>query len=118
MLVLRLALCALVFIHGVWRATQGGVAPFGAWLKSQGIPIGDQLAIGVTGYELVAAPLLAFGVLRPLLATIFAAIYATGMIMVHMPFGWFVVGAGRNGMQYSALLIVCFLLVGWTRKST
>ncbi len=113
---LRVAICALVFIHGAWRATQGGVAPFGGWLVSQGIPFGELVALGITVFELIAAPLLAFGVLRPILATGFAAIYATGMIMVHLPFGWFVVGAGRNGMEYSALLIVCFLLVGWTRR--
>lgn len=114
-LVLRIGLCALVFIHGVWRATQGGVAPFGDWLSGQGLPFGAAIAIGVTGYELLAAPLLAVGVLRPALATGFAAIYAAGMILVHAPFGWFVVGAGRNGMEYSALLILGFLLVGFTR---
>ena len=41
---------------------------------------------------------------------------ATGLFMVHAPFGWFVVGAGRNGMEYSALLIVCLLLVGWQHR--
>ncbi|NWG92452.1 MAG: DoxX family protein [Parvularculaceae bacterium] len=115
MVILRLTLCTLVFIHGYWRATKGGVAPFGEWLTSQGTPFGAEAAIAVTGYELIAAPTLALGLFRPILATIFAAIYAAGMVMVHLPFGWFVVGAGRNGMEYSALLIICFLLVGWTR---
>jgi len=113
---LRLAICILVFIHGAYRATHGGVAPFGDWLQSQGLAFGDAVAMAITAFELIAAPVLAFGLFRPILATIFAAIYATGMIMVHLPFGWFVVGAGRNGMEYSALLIVCFLIVGWTRE--
>jgi putative oxidoreductase len=115
-LALRVAICALVFVHGLWRATQGGVAPFGDWLGTQGLPLGHQIAWAITVYELIAAPALAAGLLRPLLATGFAAIYATGMILVHLPFGWFVVGAGRNGMEYSALLILCFLIVGWTRR--
>lgn len=117
LVILRIALCALVFVHGVWRATQGGVAPFGEWLLSKGVPFGPQVALGVTAYELLAAPVLALGLMRPALATVFAAIYAAGLVMVHAPFGWFVVGAGRNGMEYSALLIICFLIVGWTRNS-
>lgn len=118
MIVLRIAICALVFIHGVWRASHGGVAPFGEWLTGQGVPYGEQVAIGITAYEIIAAPILAIGLLRQALATVFAVIYVAGMIMVHLPFGWFVVGAGRNGMEYSALLIACFLLVGWTRTGT
>ena len=117
LLLLRLAVCALVFVHGVWRATHGGVTPFSEWLGTQGLPFGVQIALAITVYELVAAPALALGILRPYLATGFAAIYATGMILVHLPFGWFVVGAGRNGMEYSVLLIVCFLIIGWTRNN-
>jgi putative oxidoreductase len=30
-----------------------------------------------------------------------------------MPHGWFVVGLGRNGMEYSVLLIVCLLAVAY-----
>ncbi|MEZ5895752.1 MAG: DoxX family protein [Parvularculaceae bacterium] len=114
MVVLRVTLCALVFIHGVWRATQGGVEPFGVWLNSKGFMIGPVIAWSITVFELIGAPALAFGFQRKILATIFAAIYATGLVLVHMPAGWFVVGAGRNGMEYSVLLIIGFLLVGWT----
>lgn len=117
-MILRIALCALVFVHGLWRATQGGVAPFGDWLASRGFPLGHEIAWAITIYELAAAPALAFGFLRPILATGFAAIYAAGLVLVHLPFGWFVVGAGRNGMEYSALLIVSFLIIGWTRTKT
>ncbi|WP_158765204.1 hypothetical protein [Terricaulis silvestris] len=34
-------------------------------------------------------------------------IVALGAVLVHYPDGWFVVGAGRNGMEYSVLLLVC-----------
>ena len=37
--------------------------------------------------------------------------------MVHMPAGWFVVGLGRNGMEYSALLIVCLGLLACERST-
>ena len=35
------------------------------------------------------------------------------MILVHLPAGWFVVGGGRNGMEYSVLLIVALLGIAW-----
>ena len=37
----------------------------------------------------------------------FAAIYIAGVVLVHAREGWFVVGAGRNGVEYSVLLIAC-----------
>ena len=40
-------------------------------------------------------------------------VYLAGIVLVHAPAGWFVVGLGRNGMEYSVLLIACLLLVGW-----
>ena len=33
--------------------------------------------------------------------------------MVHWKEGWFVVGAGRNGMEYSALLIASLLAIAY-----
>ena len=38
-------------------------------------------------------------------------VYATGVAMIHAKEGWFVVGAGRNGMEYSLLLIGSLALV-------
>ncbi|HKJ16853.1 MAG TPA: hypothetical protein VJ984_05875 [Xanthomonadales bacterium] len=43
----------------------------------------------------------------------YAVIYAVGIVLVHAPEGWFVVGLGRNGMEYSVLLIVCLLSNAW-----
>jgi putative oxidoreductase len=111
----RIAVAALLFVHGVTRFVHGGVVPFGGWLAGQGIPFGLQVAWAVTIYELVAAPLLVFGIRRLVtpLCIGFATIYAFGIWLVHWPEGWFVVGAGRNGMEYSVLLIVCLLALAW-----
>lgn len=35
------------------------------------------------------------------------------LVLVHAPFGWFVVGAGRNGVEYSVLLLVLLCCVGY-----
>ena len=35
-----------------------------------------------------------------------------GIVLVHAPEGWFVVGKGRNGVEFSVLLVVALLCVG------
>jgi putative oxidoreductase len=112
---LRCALALLLMIHGAARAWAGGVEPFGQFLASQGLPFGLAIAILVTAWELVASPLLGFGPKRWLspICGIFVAIYAVGIWLVHAPVGWFVVGLGRNGAEYSVLLIVCLVMLAW-----
>lgn len=109
----RIAVALLILVHGIWRATQGGVAPFGQWLDSQGWPMGPALAWAVTIYELVAPWFLLAGRLVTPAALGHVFILTIGAVTVHYPSGWFVVGAGRNGMEYSVLLIVCLLAVAW-----
>ena len=57
--------------------------------------------------------LLAWGLLVRPLCLAYSAIYLMGIALVHAPAGWFVVGLGRNGMEYSVLLIACLLGVGY-----
>jgi putative oxidoreductase len=97
---LRIVVALLMLIHGVARVFAGGVEPFGVWLSSIGFPLGGLLALLVTSAEIVGAPALAVGIL-----------------LVHRPEGWFVVGLGRNGMEYSVLLISVFLALAWTADS-
>jgi putative oxidoreductase len=47
----------------------------------------------------------------------FAVQLAMGILLVHRPEGWFVVGRGRNGMEYSVLLIAVFLALAWVSDS-
>ncbi len=114
--VLRIALAGLLAAHGWARLFAGGVLPFGEWLTSQGLPFGLLIAGAITGIEMVGTILFAIGIGVFPLSIIFAGIYTVGALMVHLPAGWFVVGLGRNGMEYSVLLIVCLLLVGWQHK--
>ena len=113
--VIRLALAGLIAAHGWARLLAGGVAPFGAWLDGQGFPLGIAIAWGITLFEIGGTVLLAVGrFVRPL-TLVYAAIYAMGIVLVHAKAGWFVVGLGRNGAEYSVLLIVCLLCVGLQR---
>lgn len=109
---LRLLLAGLIAAHGWARWFAGGVVPFGAWLTDQGIPFGLFVAVGITALEIVGTPLLALRRLVFPLTILYASIYAVGIWLVHAPSGWFVVGLGRNGAEYSVLLIACLLGVG------
>ena len=112
-IVLRLTLAGLIAAHGWSRLINGGVDPFGGWLTSQGVPAGPAIAWGITLLEIAGTPLLALGRFVFPLTVVFSAIYTVGIVMVHAKAGWFVVGAGRNGAEYSVLLIVALLCVGF-----
>lgn len=112
-LLLRLLLAGLIAAHGVARWHHDAVQPFGQWLTAQGWPAGLAIAWGITLLEIAGPLLFVLGRwVRPLCGA-FAAIYAMGIVLVHAKAGWFVVGLGRNGSEYSVLLIVCLLLLAW-----
>lgn len=116
----RLVVSGFIAAHGWARWLAGGVEPFGTWLEGLGFPLGFAIAAGITAVEILGTPLLAFGRLVAPLSLLYAVIYLFGIVLVHAPEGWFVVGLGRNGMEYSVLLIVCLLSqawIHWSRRS-
>ncbi|MGB7207761.1 MAG: DoxX family protein [Pyrinomonadaceae bacterium] len=110
---LRIVLAILMFIHGAARISNGTVDDFGGFLGTQGFPLGFYLAWGITIFELVGSVLLAAGFYTWIIALIFAAQLSAGVAMVHWKQGWFVVGAGTGGMEYSVLLIASFLAIAF-----
>lgn len=110
-LLLRITVAGIIGAHGWARLIAGGVAPFGGFLDSQGFPAGFYWAAAVTGTEIVGSILLLLGRFAAPLALLFSFIYATGIALVHAKAGWFVVGLGRNGSEFSVLLIVCLLAI-------
>lgn len=110
---LRVTLALLIAAHGWARFLGDGVVPFGTWLDAQGLPFGLAIAIAITALEILGTLAFALGRAVWPLSLAYAAIYAVGIALVHAPAGWFVVGAGRNGAEYSVLLIVVLLCVGW-----
>ena len=111
--VLRITVAILILIHGTYRLSAGLVEPFGTWLDSLGFPFGYGWAMAVTLYELVGPLLMLTRRWTSLAALGHAGILTLGMVLVHLPAGWFVVGGGRNGMEYSVLLIVALLAIAW-----
>ncbi|MFZ5635716.1 MAG: DoxX family protein [Pseudomonadota bacterium] len=113
---IRIVLALLLFVHGATRLGLGTVDDFGVFLEGRGIPLGVGVAWFVTLFELSAAPILAWGRAVAPIALVFATIYACGLWLVHWSQGWFVVGAGRGGMEYSVLILACLFGLAWAHR--
>lgn len=69
--------------------------------------------MAVTLYELIAPWFIIARRFVTLACLGHIVIVGLGAVLVHYPAGWFVVGAGRNGMEYSVLLLNCLAAVAW-----
>jgi putative oxidoreductase len=109
--VLRVAVASVFVVHGIARMVNGTVGGFGQYLGSQGFPLGVVIAWTLTLVEVGGGTAFALGFfVRPLCAW-YAAQILTGIALVHWSAGWFVVGAGRGGMEYSVLIVACLAAV-------
>ena len=106
--VVRIAAAGNMIIHGITRLSLGTVSNFDGWLTSLGFP--PYTAWAITFFEILGGVAMIIGVRwTKYICIIFSLQLLMGIVLVHYPHGWFVVGAGRNGMEYSVLLIVCFV---------
>ncbi len=105
----RIAVALIMFVHGVGRIYLGIVGGFGEFLTLNGFPLGFYLAWAITIFEIVGSISIAIGFYVAPLAIIFALHLLCGIYLVHLKDGWFVVGAGRNGVEFSVLLIASFI---------
>lgn len=110
LLILRLYMGITFLLHGAARLYYMSLNDFGAFLNSQGFLIGIFLAWTITVGEIIGGLLLMLGYkIRYVLIFNFIVILA-GIILVHLKNGYFVVGHGQGGIEYS-LLILAVLIV-------
>ena len=109
---LRVVVASIMFAHGVGRIYFGIVDDFGGFLTGVGFPLGFYLAWAITIFEIVGSILIAVGLYVAPLAMVFALHLLCGIYLVHLKDGWFVVGAGRNGAEFSVLLVASFITLG------
>jgi len=106
---LRTIVALIMLVHGIGRIYFGIVDDFGGFLTLNGFPLGFYIAWAITIFEIVGSVLIAVGFYVAPLAIIFALHLLCGIYLVHLKDGWFVVGAGRNGAEFSVLLIASFI---------
>ncbi|MBE8724784.1 DoxX family protein [Flavobacterium hungaricum] len=110
-LLLRIAVAIILLTHSVFGIFNNGINDFGnLYLNQVGFaPFGLYLAWLIKISHIIAAILLLVNKYIKLAGFVTIFILIMGIIMVHFPEGWFVVGGGRNGCEYNFLLI-CVLL--------
>lgn len=115
-LLIRFSLLIVLLAHSIPTMLDGSINNFGnLYLNAVGFaPIGLPLAWAIKLSHVACAAGLFLEKYIPrwlfvglVLITVFVLIM--GIAMVHSPEGWFVVGAGRNGVEFNILLI-CILL--------
>jgi putative oxidoreductase len=112
--ILRVAVASVFVLHGLARVSLGTVGHFGGFLSSAGFPAGAALAWTLTIVEIAGGAAFALGLAVPHLALWFGAQIATGIVLVHAKHGWFTVGAGANGAEYSVLILASLAAVALT----
>jgi putative oxidoreductase len=86
-------------------------------LTQTGFPLGFALAWTITIVEIVGGALLAAGFLVLPLSAWFAFQLLMGIYLIHGRVGWFTIGAGRNGMEFSVFLLLCLAVIALTRRA-
>ncbi|MDQ1165941.1 DoxX family protein [Flavobacterium sp. SORGH_AS_0622] len=110
-LLLRIATAIILLTHSVFGMFNNGINDFGnLFLNQIGFaPFGVFLAWSIKLSHIAAAILLLLNKYVKPAGFITIFILLMGIILVHFQDGWFVVGGGRNGIEYNFLLI-CVLL--------
>ena len=120
---LRFAVAIILLAHGIPGMFDGSINNFGRlYLNPNGFaPLGVFIAWAIKLSHVVAAFCLLFEKFIKLSSVITIFILIIGIIMVHFKEGWFVVGGGRNGMEFNFLLIFVLLSLmfpnGFVKKS-
>ncbi len=104
---LRLAVAIILLMHSIPGMFNNGINDFGRfYLNEIGLaPMGIPLAWAIKLSHVIAAICLLLNKFVKPASIITIFILITGIILVHFKEGWFVVGGGRNGVEFNFLLI-------------
>ncbi len=110
---LRLAVSVILLMHSVPGMFNNGINDFGnLYLNQIGFaPFGVLIAWLIKLSHVVAAFCLVFEKYVKWAGIVTIFILITGIFLVHLKEGWFVVGGGRNGVEFNFLLIFALLTI-------
>ncbi|MBK6825690.1 MAG: DoxX family protein [Chitinophagaceae bacterium] len=113
MFLLRLAVSVILLMHSVPGIFNNGINEFGKFYLSEigfsdlGVPVAWALKIS----HIVCAFCMLLNKYVQQASVLIILILIAGIIMVHFKEGWYVVGSGRNGMEFNFLLIFVLLTI-------
>lgn len=110
---LRLIVVIILLMHGIPGMFDNGINDFGKlYLNEVGFaPIGVPLAWAIKLSHIVCAFCFLFNRYIKPAAIITIIVLIAGIVMVHFKEGWYVVGGGRNGVEFNVLLIFVLLTI-------
>lgn len=116
---LRLAVAIILLMHSIPGMFNNGINDFGLlYLNEVGFaPLGLPLAWAIKLSHVAAALCLLLNRFVKPASILTILILITGIIMVHFKEGWFVVGGGRNGVEFNFLLIAVLLSFVFSNSS-
>lgn len=111
--ILRLAVCIILIMHSIPGMFNNGIYDFGdLYLNQIGFaPVGIPLAWAIKLSHVAAVFCLILDKYIKWAVWITVFILVVGIFMVHLPDGWYVVGGGRNGIEFNFLLIAALLTI-------
>jgi putative oxidoreductase len=118
--IIRIALAIILIMHSVPGMCDGGVNDFGnLYLNEVGFsPYGLIIAWVIKLSHLITAILLVVNKYIKIISIITILVLIMGIAMIHFEEGWYVVGGGRNGVEFSFLLICSFLAIMFPKGIT
>ena len=110
---LRIALVVIFLVHSVAGMFNNGINDFGNLFLNQAgfAPVGVPLAWAIKLSHIALAFSLLTDKYLKVMSIITIIILIVGIFMVHLKDGWFVVGGGRNGIEFNFLLIMALLTI-------
>lgn len=111
--ILRIAVAIILIMHSIPGIFNNGINDFGnLYLNQLGFaPFGLVLAWIIKVSHIVTAVLLLVDKYVKPAAIVTILILIIGIFMVHLPDGWYVVGGGRNGIEFNFLLIAVLIAI-------
>lgn len=114
--VLRILMGLIFMSHAIIRLVDYSLPGFGEFLDSKGFPEGFYLAWAVTVFELLGGLLMVLRKFVTIFCIVEIVILLTGIVIVHSPNGWFVVGKTLGGVEYSVVLITVLAAIYMAEK--
>lgn len=108
LLILR-AVVGLIFLTHGWPKLTNGASGTAQFFGQLGIPAPGVTAWFITLLEFAGGVALILGAFVSLLSVLFILHMATGVFLVHLSNGWYVIGPGQGGAEFNVLLIASLL---------
>lgn len=115
---LRIALIVIFLVHSLAGMFNNGINDFGnLYLNQVGFaPLGVPLAWVIKLSHIALIFSLITNKYLKFTSIVTILILLAGIFMIHLQEGWFVVGGGRNGVEFNFLLILCLLNILYPKE--